>query len=253
MNLVFRCLSICLVIASAIIPAPAQSSVYPPEPPAEMVLPDLQTMPPYDLRLLVSPDGERAVIRFSNSIWNAGPGELEVRGRRRPDEQVIQVWQVITRLDGSATERSFGVLEYHPIHEHWHWDGFSRYEVWSVDAGGKLGRLLATSGKVGYCLRDDETVLANVAGGVVSLPVYRGCGWQRQGISPGWMDTYDEQTEGQSLDISGLGDGEYALKSTVDPLNRILERDESNNAGVLFFTLSANRLVLIEQMTPLAG
>ena len=214
-----------------------------------MVLPDLQTLPPYDLRLLVSPEGEREIIRFSKSIWNAGPGDLEVRGRRKPDEQVVQLWQVIVRLYGSATKRPFGALEFHPTHEHWHWEGFSQYEVWSVGADGKPDRLLASSGKVGYCMRDDDLLLAYPSGVSVPLPVYRGCGWQRQGISPGWIDTYDEQTEGQSVDISGLGDGVYALKSTVDPLNRILERDETNNAALLYFKLSAHRLTVLESLS----
>jgi subtilase family serine protease len=45
--------------------------------------------------------------------------------------------------------------------------------------------------------------------------------------------------------ITGLSDGIYALKSTVDPLDRLLESDENNNATVLYFSIHENRLEVL--------
>ena len=44
------------------------------------MLPDLRTLPPSDLEIVILPDGARE-LRLSNTIWNSGAGapELEVK------------------------------------------------------------------------------------------------------------------------------------------------------------------------------
>ena len=218
------------------------------------LLPDLQTLPPYDLRLYVQEGGQRKIIRFSNSIWNRGPGTLELLGRRDPEFGNIEIRQLVYRVDGSFEEYAMGEFAFHPEHEHWHWKNFSRYEVWSTQPDGALSRLLVSSNKVGYCLRDDERMLSDPQGTftlgkelVRERPTFRGCGWQRQGMSVGWRDTYDFDTGGQFVDISFLLDGIYALKSTVDPDNLLKELDRGNNVGVRYFAIYGNRLVVFEK------
>ena len=66
---------------------------------------------------------------------------------------------------------------------------------------------------------------------------YGTCSYGRQGLSVGWADVYDHYLPGQSIDISGMPDGIYALISTADPYNLIQESDETNNAAVVYLEI----------------
>jgi len=193
-------------------------------------------------------------MRFSNSVANLGQGAAELLGEYDQREDTVRISQNIFTSDEDFITREVGEFSFHREHDHWHWDDFALYEVWSVSLDGELLERIASSGKVGYCLRDDDPLLgdASTASPAARRGVYLGCGWRRQGISVGWMDTYSLHTPGQFVDISGVPDGLYALRSTVDPDNRLLELDESNNAAVLFFTLMRNKLKIIgDSITPL--
>ena len=47
------------------------------------------------------------------------------------------------------------------------------------------------------------------------------------------------------MDITDLPDGVYALRSTVDPDQQLLEMDARNNAGITYFELSASDLEML--------
>ncbi len=64
---------------------------------------------------------------------------------------------------------------------------------------------------------------------------------------PVGQTTYRNHLPGQALDITGLTDGLYALRSTVDTENRIREQDEGNNSAIISIVLRANRLILLEE------
>jgi hypothetical protein len=224
-----------------------------------VLLPDLQTLPPEDLLLLASQNSGRKLVRFSNSIANLGHGSAELLGEYNFQTDTVEISQVVYRSDGSSMIRGVGEIMFHREHDHWHWEDFARYEVWSVSLAGELETLVTSSDKVGYCLRDDDPLPVDppINHGldmqfVPDRGVYLGCGWQRQGISIGWMDTYSRNTPGQFVNLSETPDGLYALRSTVDPGNRLLELDESNNTALLFFTIRKNKLQVIgDSITPL--
>jgi hypothetical protein len=211
------------------------------------LLPDLQTLPPEELLLLASQTSEKKLLRFSNSVANLGQGPAVLLGKFDQKKNTVQISQNVYRADGSSFTREVGEFVFHREHDHWHWDDFALYEVWTVSVDGELLDLVSSSGKVGYCLRDDDPLPEDPSGNQLyaARAVYLGCGWRRQGISVGWMDTYARHTPGQFVDISGAPDGLYALRSTVDPDNRLLELDEANNSAVLFFTLQRNKLEVI--------
>jgi Lysyl oxidase len=52
-----------------------------------------------------------------------------------------------------------------------------------------------------------------------------------QGLPVGWGDTYTSGLAGQSIDITGLPDGIYWLRSTADFEDRIDERRDNNNSA----------------------
>ncbi len=214
------------------------------------MLPDLLTLPPFDLRLVVNPVNGSRLLRFSNSIMNLGRGPAEVWGvREDPVDHTVVIVQKVYRSDGSEYTLTIGKFVFHPIHGHWHWDNFSQYEVWTVGSSGELLVRAAASGKVGYCLRDNTLVPEEIIDqtGVSSdefkvTMAYGDCGWRRQGISPGWVDTYRYHLAGQYVDITGLEDGLYALFSIVDPDDRLKESNDGNNAAVVYFRLEDSRI-----------
>jgi hypothetical protein len=225
-------------------------------PPAAL-LPDLRTLPPTDLLLQILRGQGITRLRFTNTIWNSGPGHLEMRAAPIPLPGTVKVFQYIYRDDGSTIFQDAGLFAFHDVHGHWHWDGFGIYRVWSLTPEGGLDQVIASSDKVGYCLidmapyqGDDAPVFPE---GLVP-PVgrqYTGCIWTYQGISAGWIDSYKSHIGGQFVDITGLPSGVYALESTVDPDNIIREWDDGNNRAVVYFLLVGETVtVLGESYTP---
>lgn len=188
------------------------------------------------------------MLRFSNSILNSGPGVLKVLGRSDSSTSTTTVTQHVYNVDGTFEEHAAGVFAFHPDHDHWHLGNFALYEVWSLDSDGDLDEVVAVTDKVSYCLMDEtRSDLPNA----YPEPTYTLCDQTIQGISPGWIDTYEHNTPGQIVDITDLPDGVYALRSTVDPDDQLREMDNSNNAGTVYFELSASDLQMLDN-PPLA-
>jgi len=59
-----------------------------------------------------------------------------------------------------------------------------------------------------------------------------------QGITSGWMDTYDWYLPDQYMEVSGVGDGVYLLQTEADPDHLLVESDRSNNCGGVYIRLS---------------
>ncbi len=69
-----------------------QPIVLPPAISSRLMLPDLRTLPPSDLEIVVLPDGSRE-LRLSNTIWNSGAGALELEGEINPRTRMTRVVQ----------------------------------------------------------------------------------------------------------------------------------------------------------------
>jgi subtilase family serine protease len=48
------------------------------------------------------------------------------------------------------------------------------------------------------------------------------------------------------VDITGLPDGEYALRSTTDPEDQLRESDEGNNAAMVYIEIEGNQVSIID-------
>ena len=102
---------------------------------------------------------------------------------------------------------------------------------------------MALTDKVSYCLRDNARTDIP---GAAPQAAYTNCNREVQGISPGWIDTYKFDTQGQVVDITGLPDGEYALRSTADPEDQLRELDEDNNAAAVYIEILGNQVSIID-------
>ncbi len=214
----------------------------------DMLLPDLRTLPPTDLRLEIDRRNDTRLLRFANTIWNSGLGPLEMHGDRPSGTDTVDVRQLIRFEDGLEIYYDAGQFHYHIEHGHWHWENFSLYQVWTVAPNGRLVDLAVYSDKVGYCLFDVSRYRGSY-NTTIEGPHYRQyleCNPLRQGLSVGWTDTYRAHLPGQYVDVSQLADGLYALRSIVDPGGLILESNYANNAAVVYFILQGEQVMVVE-------
>ncbi len=209
----------------------------------DLILPDLVTLPPSDLNLRVNPSNGQKLLRFTNFIANNGPGKMELWGDSDPETGNVTVTQHITTAQDSIQKVAVGEFFFHREHNHWHFGNFARYEVLSLTLDVDLDRVLASGNKISYCLRDDAR--SNIPD-AARWQTYTSCEKEEQGISVGWIDVYRYHLPGQSIDISSLSDGVYALRSTVNPGKNIWEQNTENNAAILFIQIEGNHVKMID-------
>ena len=202
----------------------------------------------------------RTLLRVTNAVVNVGAGPLQLDPRKTDcnddgdfgnDRTAIQRVYVDADADGAyepgvdtaSTTRRAGCFRFDERHRHWHFRNYARYEL----ARASDGTVVASHGKVGFCLLDSQHVYPGMPGSPASA-VYASCASGRsQGISPGWSDAYDWSLPGQFVDITSVPDGRYCFRSTADPADRIVEADEGDNAAAIGLSLRGG------SATPLAG
>lgn len=134
--------------------------------------------------------------------------------------------------------RQVGGFALHPAHNHFHFEGFARYELRKVNRKGQVDYrsrgLIDVSDKVSFCLLDSTTVREDAS----PVPTYVGCTPTREGISAGWADIYTSDLDGQQLSLEGQPDGRYAVVITMDTGDHLFESDNGNNVVEVIFDLS---------------
>lgn len=180
-------------------------------------------------------------LRFSQASPNLGDGPMELRGGDVQPNGTQEVFQRIRNSDGSHRDRTAGFFVFHPEHGHIHFEGYSTYNLRQSlpDSNGdgipEVGDIVATGGKISFCLLDVD-VYDDTLPNFDPAGRFHNCG-QTQGISVGWEDVYDSSLEGQLIDITNVLPGRYWLEAIVDPENRLVEKDETNNVGRVLITL----------------
>jgi hypothetical protein len=138
------------------------------------------------------------------------------------------VVQRIFLSEGGFWERPAG--EFHPEEgeQDLHFEDWTMTRLREVLAGGVVGAVLTEGTKTSFCLLDWEVFDLTLPGAPASSQ-YTDCEGGFQGISVGWSDVYARGIEGQTVSLCGIPDGTYWLESEVDPLDHVLETDETNN------------------------
>ena len=245
---------------------------------ATNLYPDLRTLPPRDLRLasadVTGTDGGGTgihnVLRFSNTVWNAGQGPVVVRGAIDPATKAGPGFQRIYDSAGNFTEEPAGSFKWHGgNHNHFHYENWGHYQLWTAAkydawiAGGRQNAMIEDTGsKTTSCVLDEEFV-SNVPGTRAAQDYgFNGCLAQNvdgndllEGMSVGWGDTYDYWRDDQWIDLGPgghLADGNYVLRSVTDPDNQIYEspdkadasrESEENNDAIRRFTIANGQIV----------
>ncbi len=201
----------------------------------EPTLPNLRPEKPYDIQLGYADISDftdpTEALRFSMSSANVGNYALDLVGVPPKDETRAAASQCVKWMDKVCTERQeAGEFIFHPTHGHWHLDSFAAYELRKVTKKGAVDMsrtgLVATSGKVSFCMMDSAP---NQPSDSVAVGFYATCTGVYQGISAGWQDIYDYGLPGQQIVVKDVPDGRYALvvKSNVD--GQLLETNYSDN------------------------
>ena len=204
--------------------------------------PNLTPFSAADMRLETKIDGS-VHLRFSTTSWNKGIGPLElvagvvdiVNGKQK-------VFQRIYSDDGSYKDTLAGSFVWHEGHGHFHFDDYALYTLQPVNAPGASDR---TSAKTTFCIIDTTRVNTRLPGAPKHAK-YRTCSSSVQGMSVGWGDRYGYSLEGQSIDITGLPNGDYNLKIEVDPKKRIIESNEDDNISNVLIRITNGTVTVIQ-------
>ena len=134
---------------------------------------------------VVGGSGYRRLLRFDTVLMNRGDGDLVVGDRSDPNNPYAPYFV------------------FHQCHGHYHIRYFSIYELLTPD-----GKVVVAGTKQGFCFEDS---FKYVDGG--KSHGYE-CG--NQGITSGWGDWYYKQLVGQWIDITGVPEGNYIVRVSIN-------------------------------------
>jgi hypothetical protein len=164
----------------------------------------------------VTGTGRRRVVRFGTRIANIGNRDVVV---------------------GTPSDTN-PLWEWDPCHGHYHYEDYADYDLIDV----LTSTTLPIGTKNGFCVLDLETWDPDLA--VNGCNTYD-CNYQ--GISVGCADVYDSALQCQWIDITGIANGDYDLRVTVNPAQRITELDYGNNAATVRIHISDTDVTLVPQ------
>lgn len=128
--------------------------------------------------------GYRRILRFDTVVINGGDGDLVVGDRSDPANPYAQYFY------------------FSECHGHYHIRDFSVYELLTPD-----GNLVVAGHKQGFCFEDSFKYDGGKSHGY-------DCAYQ--GITSGWGDWYYKQLGGQWIDITGVPEGDYMVRVTIN-------------------------------------
>jgi len=216
-------------------------------------LPDLVPLPSENIATRHS--GTADLLRFNSTMTNLGRGRLQVDGFRSgaPDGQML-AYQVLFHNGVEVARRPAGTLVFEADENEWHFDFLARYQL--VDAAGTV---VASSGKIGFCMADVHQVDAANPGFVTpDFTGFDGCGVApsqsvREWIDPGWGDEYDQLFSEQALDITNQPNGTYRIQILADPDHKLREATRDNNTSLRTVVLGGQPQARTVTVPPIDG
>ena len=214
----------------------------------DWLLPNMRSIAASDIQ--VERVGDRRRLRFAASLANVGDGPMYVVpvGRAGCPAGQIRVRQEIhvdgngdrvfqRRRDASRVRRAAGCMLDHPTHDHWHLDAMASYTLHLPD-----GERLSAQDKVSFCLRDNRRAPGSPR--VVAKEHFGECSrTTSQGISPGWVDVYRADLDGQSVALPRrVRRQTICLTLAADPFDLLVETDETDNATTIALRVTGQRV-----------
>ncbi len=166
------------------------------------------------------------LLRFGVKSWNVGTADLVLGDPQCPLPCADHPLAICGNPDFICSPAAG--------HNHPHYANYSRYEL--LD---QTGQAVVVGHKFGHCLRD--TQCAN--------PVFT-CTYQ--GLTQGCADEYGSNLGCQYLDVTGIPDGTYHLRVTINPYHLIDEIYEGDNVVERLVTISRSVPTQTPTATPIA-
>lgn len=144
--------------------------------------------------------------------------------------------------DTQANIYTVGCMIFHHFHHHWHFDAFVGSFLYNLNTDGSRGSLVTSSPKQSFCIADvhqRQDLFDPDLPGSPSSKYYTKCDRNStQGLSVAWSDEYRNGTPGQYLVVNGLT-GDFCFEAIADPLEKLVEVSDSNNAESIKIHLSS--------------
>jgi hypothetical protein len=180
---------------------------------------------------------------YDDNTANTGPVEINFSlptGQRPPSAPVVQR---IYRSDGTSWTRPAGNVDLHKVHDHYHYQKYSKSDAYAIDANGNpVGAPVAEGEKEGFCLADTDVVkrqhqrfvapMINTAPGCLEPRSFSPDGTISEyveGEGPGNGDTYGPDLPDQFENGNSLYNGVFIVRTVVDPDHKLLESNPHNN------------------------
>jgi hypothetical protein len=204
------------------------------------LLPDLRAVLP--IEMTACKKGKRELMWFSAGVANTGEGFFQMEGGKpfkgqvadRAIENPYEAVQEIFDKNGKQVRKQvIGVLGYHRVHNHWHFDKMENY---SLHADSAEGPVVSNARKTSFCL--DDSFQLDFGPTIAKSVHYTDQCHFPQGVSPGWVDEYGYWIDGQDLDITDVKDGTYYLVVNVNPEKKIIETDFDNDQAWTELTIT---------------
>jgi len=203
------------------------------------VVPNLRPLKASEIRIVIT--NGRKLLQFSATNWNNGDGPLELIGGEIDSATSKQkVYQRVYASGGTYRDIYAGSFDWHEAHNHMHFNDFALYDLQSVSNLNSHRYAQKTT----FCILDSTKISGSLLGAPASA-VYTTCGASKQGMSVGWGDRYRYYLAGQSIDITNLANGDYYLKIRVDPKQRLLEKNDSDNLSSRKIRISGTTVTLL--------
>jgi Lysyl oxidase len=249
-------LALIVILGAGLLGGRATSAPSSPEP-GDVYLPDLRTLDPSEFK--VGSDGDTRRLFLSNTVWNAGNGPLEIRPENDTSVEppVTRAYQILFTENAVGDllqlehEHPAGSFAFHPLHDHWHFQGLARYELARMKPDGTVGEVVAWRQKIGFCMFDQRQIDGTLENAQDS-PQYSGFSCDENnnvGYSVGWGDEYPFNFAEQDIDITGVPPGKYWVVSTADPEKLVRETNNRNNGAKAAIRLTETDVYSITDTT----
>ncbi len=222
--------------------------------PGPVTLPDMRIFVPTNLISIgIDPNTGHRELRFTHKTADVGRGPFEIDPHYNAHTGLSTFTQRIYRMPSPGNwvpyrSAPLGVIgTWQPPSDYRF--PLTRFTLNTVRAGGALGKVVATSPKVDYCITGDTQV-----NGVPNTPSQTAipvgdCGDPTQplGWSVGWADEYDQTDAGQPIDLTGVPNGTYVLRATVDPEHVLRESTTANDVTDTTLRITGNEVTVLSQ------
>lgn len=212
-----------------------------------ILFPDIVIADPETVAIETGED--RKNLRFDTTFANLGEGDLRIYSTEKEEGFVAS--QILETEPGQEYHVNIGKFEYKDEHEHWHLANFANYELWNFGEDGERDELLSSNVKISFCIWD----YGEFPEGNFDVPIdivdtqarqFPECNYELQGLTVGWYDKYEAFTQGQSIDIREIPDGQYMLRTIINVEEDVYESSYENNESFIYIEIEENSVSIID-------